>query len=488
VSTPKQITNYLRPQPFTSAAPALLHRKCACGGSPGLSGECEECQKSRLQRTPVNAPGQPLDAATRSAFEPRFGHDFSQVRVHADAQAAKSAEALHADAYTVGRDIVFANGKYSPETSEGRKLLAHELTHVAQQPAPSAPTGELTIDAADSPAEREASAVAERMVDAPQVSQQEPAAVIHRAPQKQAPQPAVIKNDTAEQKKAQAQVDAAVRTRFGIKGTSVSGHVDFVSQAEFARRFPASELQEKLVTLFLDFGTNFNSIFYQILDHNNQSYQITGWSSFALEQIRAFVKKGIDQGFFTGQTREYDVTTRQRFPPFKITPRELVAQHISGITNIAGEIPQRSVMVQAPSFMHTLVHETCHFYINSAFRNMVTSRKDGDEILRGAFISQILLEGLAEYFARDVMKANEADLGPPAGEPYQREVTVVWALAATLGSKSLSAAYFHGDKKEMRRLEKAIEEYKDLPEDWLLPGFVVDVHLEQEQQKKKATP
>jgi hypothetical protein len=66
-------------------------------------------------------------------MEPRFGHDFSQVRVHTDAKAAESAQAVNALAYTVGRDIVFGMGKYAPETSAGHRILTHELTHVVQQ-------------------------------------------------------------------------------------------------------------------------------------------------------------------------------------------------------------------------------------------------------------------------------------------------------------------------------------------------------------------
>ncbi len=77
--------------------------------------------------------GQPLDTTTRAFMEPRFGHDFSKVRVHTDNQAAESARAVNAQAYTVGRELVFEQGHYAPETSEGRKLLAHELTHVVQQ-------------------------------------------------------------------------------------------------------------------------------------------------------------------------------------------------------------------------------------------------------------------------------------------------------------------------------------------------------------------
>lgn len=82
---------------------------------------------------PRRGAGQSLDPATRAFMESRFGHDFSGVRLHTDTPAAASAKAVRARAYTVGRDIVFAAGAYAPATAGGRRLLAHELTHVVQQ-------------------------------------------------------------------------------------------------------------------------------------------------------------------------------------------------------------------------------------------------------------------------------------------------------------------------------------------------------------------
>lgn len=77
--------------------------------------------------------GQPLPASTRAFFEPRFGFDFSQIRVHVSPSAAETARAVNAQAYTIGKDVIFAAGQYSPETPSGKRLLAHELTHVVQQ-------------------------------------------------------------------------------------------------------------------------------------------------------------------------------------------------------------------------------------------------------------------------------------------------------------------------------------------------------------------
>jgi hypothetical protein len=93
----------------------------------------------------LRGSGQPLTRSARAFFEPRFGVDFSGVQVHADAQAFELTRSLNARAFTVGRDMVFGTGEYSPETTSGRNLLAHELTHVMQQnpgmpkqPAPTA--------------------------------------------------------------------------------------------------------------------------------------------------------------------------------------------------------------------------------------------------------------------------------------------------------------------------------------------------------------
>ena len=93
----------------------------------------------------LNSPGQPLNAVTRAFFEPRFGHDFSQVRVHAGERAEQSALELNAFAYTVGRNVVFGSGQYLPGTMEGTRLLAHELAHVIQQAQPSSSPPDRTM-------------------------------------------------------------------------------------------------------------------------------------------------------------------------------------------------------------------------------------------------------------------------------------------------------------------------------------------------------
>ena len=128
----------------TPSAPAV-QRKCDCGGTCGECGDDKALQRKAEQgatrsaaapasvHTALASSGHPLDAGTRTFMESRIGHDFSSVRVHADAQAGRSAREIGALAYTSGRDIVFAPGRFAPHTAAGRHLLAHELAHVAQQ-------------------------------------------------------------------------------------------------------------------------------------------------------------------------------------------------------------------------------------------------------------------------------------------------------------------------------------------------------------------
>ena len=108
-------------QVSVGAAPLQITRKCAA------------CEAPAIVHDVLRLPGHPLDAATRAYFEPRFGRDFSRVRVHTDRLAAASVRNLNANAYTVGHDIVFGEGRFAPGTRAGRRLIAHELAHIVQQ-------------------------------------------------------------------------------------------------------------------------------------------------------------------------------------------------------------------------------------------------------------------------------------------------------------------------------------------------------------------
>jgi hypothetical protein len=146
-------------------------------------------QAARAPRTKESAAnvshhersGDSLPATTRSAVEPRFHHDFSQVRIHNDAPASAAAEALAADAFTLGEDIFFREGVYAPETPEGAGLLAHELAHVVQNA--SAPTDLSGVSAESDAAESDAWQAAGAFMSGGEVSVQAPASsAIARSP------------------------------------------------------------------------------------------------------------------------------------------------------------------------------------------------------------------------------------------------------------------------------------------------------------------
>ncbi len=148
------------------AAPRLLQRACACGNRAGPSGSYPECtsgkrvgtpplqtvraEAARLDRLATPTSGHPaavpenvyrtpaggggaLDVHVRRDMEARFGHDFSAVRIHGDNSAARFARDVEARAYAAASSIVFAAGQSVPHSPAGRRLLAHELTHVVQQ-------------------------------------------------------------------------------------------------------------------------------------------------------------------------------------------------------------------------------------------------------------------------------------------------------------------------------------------------------------------
>ena len=112
---------------------AVMHLQKTAGNAT-VSAALEEQQEPSLVKDVVGSGGgSPLDKDTRGFMESRLGSDFSDVRVHTDAKAHDSARSVQAYAYTVGSDVVFQSGKYEPESDSGKRMLAHELTHVVQQ-------------------------------------------------------------------------------------------------------------------------------------------------------------------------------------------------------------------------------------------------------------------------------------------------------------------------------------------------------------------
>jgi hypothetical protein len=127
--------------------------KTASQTTPACRGQVGEVPA--LVHQVLNSPGRPLDTATRAFFEPRFKYDFSAVRVHTDAHATESARQINSLAYAVGTNVVFRSDTFAPDTPVGKELLAHELSHVAQQ-RHAAANGPLSLGRPGDLAEQEA--------------------------------------------------------------------------------------------------------------------------------------------------------------------------------------------------------------------------------------------------------------------------------------------------------------------------------------------
>jgi hypothetical protein len=213
MSTARTATAQKTATPTITAVPTrILQRQCECGAH-AAGGECEDCKKQKgvlsrkasghsasdtsaacemsamsphLVAEALRSPGQPLDRDTRAFMESRFQHDFSAVRVHTDVRAAASARALRARAWALGSDVAFATGAYAPGTATGRRLLAHELTHVVQQErAPASvpsPDTDLNVSEPGDASEREADRVSDHVADSSPLVVRSQAApdVIHR--------------------------------------------------------------------------------------------------------------------------------------------------------------------------------------------------------------------------------------------------------------------------------------------------------------------
>jgi Domain of unknown function (DUF4157) len=228
--------------------PSLMARRsCACGGTcekcsqeaaipvpdemqlvqPHSNGDASVGAVSAATLQPSTSSGEPLGPETRQSMESHFGSDFGGVRVHSGSAAALAADSIHADAYTVGSDVYFAAGKYRPESAEGGKLLAHELTHVGQQAAGKSPSealpsrnGDVVIGASNDPleheAEQQADAFAQRKSAAGSFSPDSAGAVRRMVAQRETPKPAAAKDA------AQPQIDPANSMRSNIEELSVT--------------------------------------------------------------------------------------------------------------------------------------------------------------------------------------------------------------------------------------------------------------------------
>lgn len=127
-----RVATQVMTKPFGLQRAQMVDEEKEVQTKPASGGVTRMAAPASVHQT-INRPGQPLDSRTRAFMEPRFGRDFSDVRIHTDTEAAQSAADVNARAYTVGQDVVFGHGEYHPGSGEGDRLIAHELVHVEQQ-------------------------------------------------------------------------------------------------------------------------------------------------------------------------------------------------------------------------------------------------------------------------------------------------------------------------------------------------------------------
>jgi hypothetical protein len=174
---------------------------------------------SEEERSPVldvvgSGGGSPLDTDTRADMESRLGHDFGDVRVHTDSRAHDSARAVNAHAYTVGSNVVFQRDRYDPSSTEGKTMLAHELTHVVQQrsgPVDGTPTGGgVQVSDPSDRFEQEAAANADRAMSAPAPATVSPAgpAVQRQADEEEQPEEAAVQGAFVQRQEGEEEEEA----------------------------------------------------------------------------------------------------------------------------------------------------------------------------------------------------------------------------------------------------------------------------------------
>jgi Domain of unknown function (DUF4157)/Lysine-specific metallo-endopeptidase len=405
-----------------------------------------------LVRDALQGRGQPLDARTRAFFEPRFGHDFSRVRVHTDAAAASSARGIHALAYAVGDDVVFAPGQYAPGTAAGNRLLAHELAHTVQQApviarqsgiipsgpiqtggpaleralnyqprlrphvpqAPAIPAPPIMVDSTDplpDPCPSAASVISQlRASDVATATETEMQREINLA------QSRVAASGTTQATPSLLQeADRAIRAEFaGMlpagRSYTAAGSITIQTPAQFAQtRAPdAATARERVAKAALETrGTFLRSLC--ITDESDTNLQtVVGGAVLASRGI-SFVRD--HQASRIGGMTSYPVVQGQ------------VAPHVT--------LPSTS-----RNMGHIAVHEAMHFYVGDGYRR--TADVDPRE--------HELMEGGAEFLARHVINqrlANRPEFTINTGT-YSQEFNYVARYLMNGGLSGFELAYFQG--------------------------------------------
>jgi len=398
----------------------------------------------------VRSSGKPLDRGTRSFMESRFGHDFGRVRVHTDARAAESARAVNAHAYTVGHDIVFADGRFDPSARAGRRLLAHELTHVVQQrPVLARQIGEdpayrAGLDRALARGAR----LPERAPHPPTIS----------------PPPRIAEDQPCTRRPDDAAIRAGIR-RSGIAARTEAymATVIATSRARSAGNvvpFTPAMLRQADRAIRQEFGTLLPAS--RALTAPGEATTVTP-DAFAAARVpeEAAARERIGDAALRASENAADgdvlrdlcvtdagdavLQSEVAAPILKKKAvsfvREYVKAHMGGVTTFPTINGVRRPHVEVPSesrnLGHIVMHEAMHYYVSPAYQ----AAAEASSTLRLP-----LMEGGAEYLARQVISARLAKdpafaINPGTYAGY-RGYVASYLLRGGLGTFAL--AYFAG--------------------------------------------
>ncbi len=262
-------------------------------------------------------------------------------------------------------------------------------------------------------------------------------------------------------------VDKAVRKQFSLTGPSLKGRVKYYSSNVFAQKFPRSAIPDVLLKLFLLPNLTVSNILFahgKVFSHSTLGVP----TEARVKSIKQLIAQGI-------KADRFKILTPR---PSTITPRELIANFIQGFTTSRGARTKRRVIMQLPNTVGVLTHEACHFYVHWRYRSWSAS-KSKDKYFVDMRVSDILYEGFAEYFARQVMRAHANLLGPHTPSEYMVYVRATERIITTIGEATARAAYFEGNKRALVKLFKAIDaNIKAYP--LLVPGYAIGNGVQKE--------
>lgn len=268
--------------------------------------------------------------------------------------------------------------------------------------------------------------------------------------------------------------DAAIRKHFALAGPGLietsTNRVRCVSESQFEKLIPAAFIPDILLNAFTE--QSWGDPFGRILRHYNKALVISDdarVTAARFRKLREFVAERIKKGNFQFITVESTGGPNAQLAAITKTMsiRRVAAASLGGFTSSEANRGSRRVTIPLPNIMEILVHEGCHFY---AHHNFSVAARRNTEFFRELRVSQVLIEGFCEYFARQVMRANQSTFGPIMIRAYQRHVEFADRVIETVGSDAVARkAYFAGNQGAITRILDSVRRNRNVNLDLIVP-------------------